>query len=263
MAKPPCRICAKMRQQAALARAQGLPMMNPNISPHMLPQISCHPPYPAHLHPPVMKMSPANMPNFGPAFGPMMMPMSMNGFGCITKQARPSTQKTGNQTPGPALPQQQTNTRESSQSAASSVPNSAKSKPAAAPSSSFKPPASLIQPNYRKPSPNLIVDVAETCQEKFPFEEVAKRHNTTVDKVVEIFAAIIQVPLLRSTTDRRRPGRLATSRVKDYTKAKRDIQEARSEGHGGGNKVPAITPLDIAQSMGLTELPDGFTLPFN
>ncbi|RYP41737.1 hypothetical protein DL767_000753 [Monosporascus sp. MG133] len=134
--------------------------------------------------------------------------------------------------------------------------------PAAHSSNPLKPPASLIQPTYRKPSPNLIVDVAETCQEKFPFEEVAQRHNTPVEKVFDVFAAIIQVPLLRCPTDRRRPGRLATSRIREYTRAKRDIQESRG-GVGDRDKEGAaavVTPLDIAHRMGTVEFPEGFSL---
>lgn len=136
------------------------------------------------------------------------------------------------------------------------------------PQSPFRPPASLIQPTYRKPSPNLIVDVAETCQKKFPFEEVAKRHNVPVDKVIEVFAAIIQVPLLRCPTDRRRPGKLATGRVKEYARAKKDIQEERAAVGEGGEKTAGergaeinVRPLEIAQRLGLVELPDEFTTP--
>ncbi|KAK7750303.1 hypothetical protein SLS62_007710 [Diatrype stigma] len=155
-------------------------------------------------------------------------------------------------------------------------------------------PLSLIQPTYRKPSPNLIVDVAETCQERFPFEEVARRHNAPVDKVFDVFAAIIQVPLLRCPTDRRRAGKLATQRIREYAKARKDIlsetsssSEATSAGVGagagaGGSNLekgveagtrtgtpPAagagagtavITPLDIAQRMGTVGFPQGFHL---
>ncbi|RYP00995.1 hypothetical protein DL766_003915 [Monosporascus sp. MC13-8B] len=133
--------------------------------------------------------------------------------------------------------------------------------PAANASNSLKPPASLIQPTYRKRSPNLIVDVAETCQEKFPFEEVAQRHNAPVEKVFDVFAAIIQVPLLRCPTDRRRPGRLATSRIREYTRAKRDIQELRGGARDRGKEEAAavVTPLDIAHRMGTVAFPEGFT----
>ncbi|KAI0159579.1 hypothetical protein GGR57DRAFT_430092 [Xylariaceae sp. FL1272] len=145
--------------------------------------------------------------------------------------------------------------------------------PPAKPISPVKPPVSLIQHTYRKHSPNLIVDIAETCQEIFPFEEVAKRHNAPVGKVFDVFAAIIQVPLLRCPTDRRRAGRLATARVKEYTKAKKDLQEAGKKekemakegergGKGGGDKEKkkSVTPTAVAEKLGQVEFPEGFTL---
>lgn len=123
-----------------------------------------------------------------------------------------------------------------------------------------KPPASLIQPTYRKPSPNLIVDVAETCQEKFPFEEVAKRHNVPVEKVFDVFAAIIQVPLLRCPTDRRRAGKLATTRVKEYTRAKKAIQESGGQNNSNPNEGTVVKPADIANRLGQVDFPEGFNL---
>ncbi|KAK7748851.1 hypothetical protein SLS53_000875 [Cytospora paraplurivora] len=75
-------------------------------------------------------------------------------------------------------------------------------------------------PPPQKHSPNLIVDIAETCEELFPWDEVAERHSVPRQKVVETFAAIVQLPLLRCSTDKKRHGRLATNRLKDYTRAK-------------------------------------------
>ena len=69
-------------------------------------------------------------------------------------------------------------------------------------------------------SPNLIVDIAETCEALFPWDEVAERHNVPRQKVVDTFAAIIQLPLIRCTTDKKRHGRLATNRLKDFTRGK-------------------------------------------
>ena len=125
--------------------------------------------------------------------------------------------------------------------------------------SPIKPPASLIQPTYRKHSPNLIVDVAETCQEKFPFEEVAKRHNVPVEKVFDVFAAIIQVPLLRCPTDRRRPGRLATARIKEYNKAKKEIQSSKAKKREGDKIEGTVDSTDIAQKLGQVEFPEEYT----
>ncbi|KAJ4387199.1 hypothetical protein N0V93_007788 [Gnomoniopsis smithogilvyi] len=94
-------------------------------------------------------------------------------------------------------------------------------------------------PEAKKHSPNLIVDIAETCEELFPYDEVAKRHGVTRVKVVETFGAIIQLPLLRCTTDKKRHGKLATSRLREYTKAKKDAEATTA---GSDAKItPAAT----------------------
>lgn len=80
----------------------------------------------------------------------------------------------------------------------------------------------------REHSPNLIVDIAETCEDFFPWEEVAQRHKVPRQKVMETFSAVVQLPLLRCTTDKRRHGNLATSRLRQYTKAKRDVEAAKA-----------------------------------
>lgn len=82
------------------------------------------------------------------------------------------------------------------------------------------PPRLPTPPPPQTHSPNLIVDIAETCEELFPWDEVAERHSVPRQKVVETFAAIIQLPLLRCTNDKKRHGRLATNRLKDYTRAR-------------------------------------------
>lgn len=84
------------------------------------------------------------------------------------------------------------------------------------------------QPEPKKHSPNLIVDIAETCEELFPYAEVAKRHGVTRVKVVETFGAVIQLPLLRCTTDKKRHGKLATNRLREYTKAKKDAEASNA-----------------------------------
>lgn len=84
-------------------------------------------------------------------------------------------------------------------------------------------PSPISEP-AKEHSPNLIVDIAETCEELFPWDEVAKRHGVTRVKVVETFGAVIQLPLLRSTGDKKKHGKLATSRLREYTKAKKDAE---------------------------------------
>lgn len=81
-------------------------------------------------------------------------------------------------------------------------------------------PRPLTPPPPENHSPNLIVDIAETCEALFPWDEVAERHNVPRQKVLDTFAAIIQLPLIRCTTDKKRHGRLATNRLKDYTRGK-------------------------------------------
>lgn len=79
----------------------------------------------------------------------------------------------------------------------------------------------------RVSSPNLIVDIAETCEAVFPWDEVAKRHGVPQQRVVETFSAIIQLPLLRCATDMKCHGKLATNRPREYTKARKDAEAVR------------------------------------
>ncbi|KAI1877488.1 hypothetical protein JX265_003496 [Neoarthrinium moseri] len=261
-AKQPCQLCVQMAQRATLARQQGttMPMMSQRLlSTQAMPPMpsSPIPPYP-HLHSQFMTMGPHNMQGYSHGYPHVMMPMNLGGFGGMLQLGGMTTaqQTTAHQhlsttaTPPPTP----TKAGDANQAMPSTPTPGSNTCPG-----SFKPPATLIQPTYRKPSPNLIVDVAETCQEKFPFEEVARRHNTPVDKVIDVFAAIIQVPLLRSPTDRRRPGKLATSRVREYTRAKRDIQDER--GAGGSKDEIVVRPLEIAQRLGPTEPLEDFSLP--
>lgn len=101
-------------------------------------------------------------------------------------------------------------------------------------------------PEPREHSPNLIVDIAETCEDSFPWEEVAQRHNVSRQKVVETFSAVVQLPLLRCTTDKRRHGNLATSRLRQYTKAKRDVEAAKAS---SSTSQPSPTATSAASSQ--------------
>ncbi|KAI0870790.1 hypothetical protein GGS24DRAFT_90216 [Hypoxylon argillaceum] len=261
--KQPCQVCSRLRHQAQFSRPQGLPMVKAPLS-HLVPQLHCHSSYGQHLHPQMMAMPTGNVHQFGPNFASVMMPISGSSFMPLTPHPQPQPllqQVTPQQKKGTEEDQQppseQSRKPESPQKPPQKhQPKSIAASPSVAPSP-IKPPASLIQPTYRKPSPNLIVDVAETCQEKFPFEQVAKRHNVPVDKVFDVFAAIIQVPLLRCPTDRRRPGRLATARIKEYNRAKKDIHDSRSNESEG---EAAVNSTDIAQRLGQVDFPEGFTL---
>jgi hypothetical protein len=74
-----------------------------------------------------------------------------------------------------------------------------------------------------------IVDIAETCQENFPFAAVAERHSQPIQKVFDTFSAIIQLPLLRSAADNRRHGELAKTRMKEFRDAKKAMEKAQEQ----------------------------------
>lgn len=76
---------------------------------------------------------------------------------------------------------------------------------------------------------HLIVDIADTCVDLFPFEEVAQRHDQPVQKIRDIFEAVVQVPLLRCSTDKRRAGKLGTAKVKEYSQAKKEVTSKHGE----------------------------------
>ncbi|KAI1142266.1 hypothetical protein F5Y05DRAFT_219941 [Hypoxylon sp. FL0543] len=253
MAKHPCQICARMRQQANLAKVHGLPMLHHSMPHPMVPQIA---PYSQHLHPQMLSMGPNGIHPFSPGFSPIMMPI--HGSNLATHPSHMTNPVQINQQGKEENSQEHPeNSSDLTQPSPNPTVGAVESTPGADP---VKPPASLIQPTYRKPSPNLIVDVAETCQEKFPFEEVAKRHNVPVEKVFDVFAAIIQVPLLRCPTDRRRAGRLATTRVREYTRAKKAIQETGGQNNADPKEEPVVKPLDVANRLGQVDFPEGFNL---
>lgn len=250
--KQACQVCVRMRQQAALTKAQGVPLMH--HMPHMIPQMACHQPYGQRIQPHMMAMGQSNVHAFGSSFAPFVMPINGGPFAtlppCVPNPASLDHQGDGiDSRPSPDAP---INPRQPPPTPGA---DSGKSPTVINP---VKPPASLIQPTYRKPSPNLIVDVAETCQEKFPFEDVARRHDVPIEKVFDVFAAIIQVPLLRCPTDRRRAGKLATTRVKEYTRTKKAIQQTIAQASSRPEGEITVGPLDIANRLGEVEFPAGF-----
>ncbi|KAM0810496.1 hypothetical protein AB5N19_10845 [Seiridium cardinale] len=263
--KPHCQAC--VTQRALMGRAQGLPtsMLNMQKMPtHTMPQIPCPPmhSYP-HSTPQFMAMQ-----GFNPAFHPMMLPMHVGGFNGMVQ---PHSGMSFNQLPPTPAQQHSTSTAAVPQvpipvqagemrQATSPTPPSPPPQRSVAPSSPIKSHPALLS-THRKPARNLIVDIAETCQEKFPFEEVAERQSVPVERVIEVFTAIIGVPLLRSANDRRRPGKVARNRVGEYQRAKKDIQEEKAEtGHdaAGGNKDEIVVrPWEIVQRLGPAEMVEG------
>ncbi|ATZ50876.1 hypothetical protein BCIN_06g03490 [Botrytis cinerea B05.10] len=82
-------------------------------------------------------------------------------------------------------------------------------------------------------SPNLIIDIAQTSQDTFPFAAVAARHNKPIQKVFDTFSAIIQLPLLKQAADGRRHGPLGSERMRMYREAKRAMEKANRESEKG------------------------------
>ncbi|OTB03360.1 hypothetical protein M426DRAFT_23919 [Hypoxylon sp. CI-4A] len=254
--KQPCHICARARQQANLAKVQGFPMLPHNMPHHLIPHMVYPQPYGQHAHPQMMATSSSGIHPYGPGFTPFMTPFHGNHLTALPSNM-PNAEQTNYQ--GGETTSQQNIEQPGNQL---QPPQAPQIEVTGAPEASnpVKRPATLIQPTYRKPSPNLVVDVAETCQERFPFEDVAKRHNVPVEKVFDVFAAIIQVPLLRCPTDRRRAGKLATGRVKEYNRAKKVIQENNiTRGTSDSPRGVVVKPLDIANHLGQVDLPEGFS----
>jgi len=94
--------------------------------------------------------------------------------------------------------------------------------------------ASTSQNGLSKKShpPNMLVDIAQTCQDSFPFALIAKRHNKPIQKVFDTFSAVIQLPLLRSAVDTRRSGKLGSLRMKEFRTMKRGLKEMSKGKHG-------------------------------
>ncbi|KAK0665107.1 hypothetical protein QBC41DRAFT_16546 [Cercophora samala] len=84
-------------------------------------------------------------------------------------------------------------------------------------------------PLRKRPSPNLLIDIAETAEETFPYDEVAARHGVTPQKVFETLSSIVLIPLLRCPTDKRRSAKLAQDRVKHYSQLKSEMGKGKKE----------------------------------
>ncbi|KAH7317751.1 hypothetical protein BKA65DRAFT_107587 [Rhexocercosporidium sp. MPI-PUGE-AT-0058] len=108
-----------------------------------------------------------------------------------------------------------------------------------------------------KHSPNMIVDVAETCQELFPFAEVAERHEVPIQKVFDTFSAIVQLPLLRNADDRRRHGSLGKRRMKEYRDAKKAMNKAQEAERKAQMKERSCRVEDTAKNAKEQSKPQG------
>ncbi|KAM0280902.1 hypothetical protein ACHAQH_003791 [Verticillium albo-atrum] len=130
------------------------------------------------------------------------------------------------------------------------------------PASSIRSVAPTQPPAYFPQTPSngkhIIVDIADTCLEIFPFEAVAKRHQQPVQKIKDVFNAVIQVPLLRCPTDKRRAGKLGTARVKEYTQAKKDMRSGSRDSQARQTQLvqeqQQLSAWDVAQYMGPSDV---------
>lgn len=257
--KPPCAACEQMRQQALHNKTNIYPVVGtsshashgwngPEVA-HVNPPIHMQPaPFPAagygmspnmaqnHLHRPQHLYHGQVPMGYGfthvSAQGPYPTPvqkvfpvpdMSASDSGAGVPSHKFNANPQLNASPAlSAMPQTERSQHTQAQYGSSQPPVTQPSL-TAAPSPT---PATAPTPRPTTPSPsekhsaNLIVDIAETCEVLFPWDEVAERHNVPRQKVVDTFAAIIQLPLIRCTTDKKRHGRLATNRLKDYTRGK-------------------------------------------
>jgi hypothetical protein len=84
---------------------------------------------------------------------------------------------------------------------------------------------------------NSIVDIAETCQEIFPFAQVAERHNVPLQRVFDTFSAIIQIPLLRNADDKRRHGSLDAKKAMEKAVTEREAALNVNIAAGVGEEV--------------------------
>ncbi|KAK0750930.1 hypothetical protein B0T18DRAFT_425655 [Schizothecium vesticola] len=84
-------------------------------------------------------------------------------------------------------------------------------------------------PTPKKPhAQNLFVDVAETVERYFPYKDVAARHGVPPAKVAEALSGVVLLPLLRCASDKRRAGKLAHDRMREY----RDVRGALQHQQG-------------------------------
>ncbi|KAK2058881.1 hypothetical protein LY76DRAFT_626213 [Colletotrichum caudatum] len=258
-AKGPCRQCveAQMRQQAAnMAAATVLPSAQRTQPPNQtsVPSSAIQQPW-AQL----LGLNPYHTAMAGAMYGPLLQQPLMPGAtapfavppqqshmppGIPTPQAGGSMYHFGSVSP---MPQTQAYTTQQPPA-----------KPIKAATGTVKPQTARI-PDTQPTTKHIIVDVADTCFSVFPFAEVAKRHNQPEQKVRDIFSAVIQVPLLRCPTDKRRAGKLGTARVKEFNQAKKEVQAQQSNAGQLRQDSPnqaAYMPSawDVAQFMGPSDM---------
>ncbi|OHE94738.1 hypothetical protein CORC01_09955 [Colletotrichum orchidophilum] len=258
-AKGPCRQCVevRLRQQAAsMAANSGLTngTKASTTSQTPLPPSSIQQPW-THL----LGLNPYHNAMAGAIYNPLLQQSLMAGpaghFAVHSQQPHlgptlPAQQPAGHMFHlGPPSPVPQ------AQAFAAQQPTAQPAKPATAISKPQKNRLIDTQPATK----HIIVDIADTCLNMFPFQEVAKRHNQPEQKVRDIFSAVIQVPLLRCPTDKRRAGKLGTTRVKEFTQAKKEVQAQKGNPgqtrQDSPNQMPYMpSAWDVAQFIGPSDV---------
>ncbi|KAK1708360.1 hypothetical protein BDP67DRAFT_546959 [Colletotrichum lupini] len=265
-AKAPCRQCveARLRQQAAnMTVNSGLPNGTNASAPSQAPLP------PSSLQQPwtnLLGLNPYHNAMAGAMYTPLLQQSLMAGpaghFAVHPQQPHlgagiPPQQPAGHMFHlGPTSPAPQTPAYVTQQ------PPTQAAKPEAA---TLSKPQSTRVPDTQPTTKHIIVDIADTCLNMFPFQEVAKRHNQPEQKIRDIFSAVIQVPLLRCPTDKRRAGKLGTARVKEFMQAKKEVQAQK--GNAGQQQMRQDSPnqnlshmpympsaWDVAQFMGPSDV---------
>ena len=248
--KAHCQICAARRQQAALQQAA----LGAN-GKTAFPQGTL-PPGTGSSH------APMQAPN-GAGYNVVYVPTPMQGSNFpvgVQFNSHPN-QSNHNVTTGMGLPSQQYILQNPAQGKIVARPPPVQTSQTTAPTlmGQTEPPRSetRVSPQQgvaprklahqeHSPGKHIIVDIADTAMEAFPFAKVAQRHNTTVDRVRNIFEAVVAMPLLRVPADKRRAGKLGQDRVKSYLVAKKDLDRQRAA--KGREGRPSV--YEMAKAMG-------------
>lgn len=146
---------------------------------------------------------------------------------CVSPNANPRPAQTQPQPQPQVLPTQprqraQVSSHQHHQQPAAAIPPPQQAPPASISCATASAASAQQHASARKRhAANLLVDVAELAGEIFPYDAVARQHGTLPRKVAEALAAVVQVPLLRCVTDKRRAGKLGSDRMKEFREARK------------------------------------------
>lgn len=204
---PPCAVCARGRQEITFRPTLHGPIP-PSVANHHCPTT------PGNSH---MLNQPTSFLDFSTTPGNPAMPNQPAPL-----QNHPHHQIPPTYRPNTPAPSQQNMHR-----------------PQAPPPSTTPTTTTTTKPTNPTPAPkkphttqSLLVDVAETVELCFPYQEVAARHGVTPVKVKEALSGVVLLPLLRVAGDKRRAGKLAQERMREY-KEVRGVVQQQGQGQGG------------------------------